>query len=390
MAMRFTTGTKIASGLGTTGSRTAGLRAAGLLLLAAALAACGNGEKVSQPPRPVLVARADAATGHGADGLSAYAGEIRAREEAALSFRVGGKLVRRLVDVGDRVRRGDLLAELDPGDLRLQVEALQADFTAAQAQLARARADHARIASLSKDQLVSRSALDQQTAALRAAEGQARAARAQLDLSRNQAGYGQLRAPQDGVVASRQVEAGQVVAAGQSVFGLAVDGGREVAFALPESSIRDFKVGQPVVIELWSAQGEQIPGRIREIAPAADPQARTYAARATLEGDVARRVDLGQSARVYIPAALSGDALRLPLSALHRGDKGQTVVWTVDPKVNKARRAPVRIGPYAADGVAVLSGLKPTEWVVMAGGHLLHEGQAVLPVDRTNRPIRPN
>jgi membrane fusion protein, multidrug efflux system len=369
--------------------RMAGFRAAGLAILAATLVACGNGEKASQPPRPVLVARADAATGHGADGLSAYAGEIRAREEATLSFRVGGKLVRRLVDVGDRVRKGDLLAELDPGDLRLQVEALQAELTSADAQLARARADHARTASLSKDQLVSRSALDQQTAALRAAEGQARAARAQFDLSRNQAAYSQLRAPQDGVVASRQVEAGQVVAAGQAVFGLAADGGREVAFALPESGIRDFKVGQAVVIELWSAQGERIPGRIREIAPAADPQARTYAARATLEGDAAR-VDLGQSARVYIPTALSGDALRLPLSALHRGDKGQTVVWTVDPKVNKARRVPVGIGPYAADGVAVLSGLKPTEWVVMAGGHLLHEGQPVLPVDRTNRPILSN
>ena len=369
--------------------RMAGFRTATLVVLAALLAACGNGEKVSQPPRPVLVARADAATGHGADGLSAYAGEIRAREEAALSFRVGGKLVRRLVDVGDRVRKGDLLAELDPGDLRLQVEALQAELAAADAQLARARADHARTASLSRDQLVSRSALDQQTAALRAAEGQARAARAQFDLSRNQAAYSQLRAPQDGVVASRQVEAGQVVAAGQPVFGLAADGGREVAFALPELGIRDFKVGQAVVIELWSTQGERIPGRIREIAPAADPQARTYAARATLEGDAAR-VDLGQSARVYIPAALSGDALRLPLSALHRGDKGQAVVWTVDPKVNKARRVPVRIGPYAADGVAVLSGLKPTEWVVMAGGHLLHDGQPVLPVDRTNRPIQSN
>lgn len=369
--------------------RMAGFRTAALVVLAALLVACGNGEKVSQPPRPVLVARADAATGHGADGLSAYAGEIRAREEAALSFRVGGKLVRRQVDVGDRVRKGDLLAELDPGDLRLQVEALQAELAAADAQLARARADHARTASLSRDQLVSRSALDQQTAALRAAEGQARAARAQFDLSRNQAAYSQLRAPQDGVVASRQVEAGQVVAAGQPVFGLAADGGREVAFALPESGIRDFKVGQAVVIELWSTQGERIPGRIREIAPAADPQARTYAARATLEGDAAR-VDLGQSARVYIPAALSGDALRLPLSALHRGDKGQAVVWTVDPKVNKARRVPVRIGPYAADGVAVLSGLKPTEWVVMAGGHLLHDGQPVLPVDRTNRPIQSN
>ncbi len=385
MAMRVTGTTRAAPGLRATGFRTVGL-----LALAAVLAACGNGEKTSQPPRPVLVARADTATGHGADGLSAYAGEIRAREEAALSFRVGGKLVRRLVDVGDRVQRGDPLAELDPGDLRLQVEALQAELTAAEAQLARARADHARTASLSKDQLVSRSTLDQQTAALRAAEGQARAARAQLDLSRNQAGYSQLRAPQNGVIASRQVEAGQVVAAGQSVFGLAVDGGREVAFALPESNIRDFKVGQAVVIELWSAQGEQIPGRIREIAPAADPQARTYAARATLEGDIAGRVDLGQSARVYVPAGLSGDALRLPLSALHRGDTGQTVVWTVDPKAGKARRVPVRIGPYAADGAAVLSGLKPTEWVVMAGGHLLHEGQAVLPVDRTNRPVSPN
>ena len=380
MAMRFTA--RI---------RTACVRTTGLILLAAALAACGNGDKVPPPPpRPVLVARADAVTGHGADGLSAYAGEVRAREEAALSFRVGGKLVRRLVDVGDRVQRGDLLAELDPADLHLQVEVLQAQRTAAEAQLARARADHARTASLSRDQLVSRSALDQQTAALRAAEGQARAARAQLDLSRNQAGYSQLRAPQDGVVAGRQVEAGQVVAAGQSVFGLAADGGREVAFALPESRIRDFKVGQSVVIELWSAQGEQVPGQIREIAPAADPQARTYAARATLEGAAALRVDLGQSARVYIPVGLTGDALRLPLSALHRGDKGQTVVWTVDPKVRKARRVPVRIGPYAADDVAVLSGLKPTQWVVIAGGHLLHEGQVVLPIDRSNRPIASN
>ena len=368
----------------------AGFKAACSLLMLAALAACGHHDQTPEPRRPVLVARADAATGHGADGLSAYAGEVRAREETALSFRVGGKLTRRLVDVGGRVKRGDVLAELDPGDLRLQVEALQAQLTAAEAQLTRARADHARTASLAKDQLVSRSALDQQTAALRAAKGQARAARAQLDLSRNQASYTQLRAPQDGVIASRQAEAGQVVSAGQAAFGLAVDGRREVAFALPEANIRSFKVGQPVVIELWSAQGELISGRIREIAPAADPQARTYAARATLDGDVTQRVDLGQSARVYIPAGLSGGALRLPLSALHRGDKGEAVVWVVDPKIGKARRVPVRIGPYAADGVAVLSGLKPSEWVVMAGGHLLHEGQAVLPVDRSNRPIHPN
>ena len=367
-----------------------GIRTAGLMLMVAALAACGNGGQAAQPPRPVLVVRADAGTGTAADGLTAYAGEIRAREETALSFRVGGKLTRRLVDIGDRVRRGDLLGELDPGDLQLQVESLQAQRIAADAQLARASADHARLASLAKDQLVSRSSLDQQTAALRAAEGQARAARAQFDLSRNQAGYSQLRAPQDGVIASRQIEAGQVVEAGKSAFTLAVDSGREVAFALPEATIRDVSVGQPVVIELWSAQGQRMSGRIREISPAADAQTRTYAARATLDPGTAQRVDLGQSARVYIPSAQVGAVMRLPLSAVHRGDNDTVVVWVIDPKTPKARRVPVRIGPYAAAGVAVLSGLKPADWVVVAGGHLLHEGQTVLPVDRSNRPVASN
>ncbi|MFZ5637550.1 MAG: efflux RND transporter periplasmic adaptor subunit [Pseudomonadota bacterium] len=367
-----------------------GFSTAALMLATTLLAACGHGDPTPAPPRPVLVMRAGAGSASGQDGLVAFAGEIRACEETALSFRIGGKLVRRQVDVGDRVRAGDLLAEIDPGDLRLQVEALQAQVSAAEAQLARVRADHTRIASLAKDQLVSRSALDQQTAALRAAEGDARAARAQLDLARNQAGYSQLRAPRDGAIASRQAEAGQVLAAGQPVFGLAADGGREVAFALPESNLRDFSVGQPVLIELWSAAGERIPGRIREIAPAADPQARTYAARATLDAVEGRRVDLGQSARVYIPTGSDGGAMRLPLSALHRGESGRTVVWVADPKAGKARRVPVRIGPYAADGAAVLDGLKASDWVVMAGGHLLHEGQDVIPVDRSNRPIASN
>jgi membrane fusion protein, multidrug efflux system len=366
------------------------VRMAGLMLMVGALAACGNREQAPQAPRPVLVARADAASGPVADGLTAYAGEIRAREETALSFRVGGKLIRRMVDVGDRVRRGDVLAEIDPGDLQLQVESLQAQLAAADAQLARANADYRRLASLAKDQLVSRSSLDQQLAALRAAEGQAHAARAQLDLARNQASYSRLRAPQDGAIASRQVEAGQVIEAGRSAFTLAADGVREVAFALPETGIRNISVGQPVVIELWSAQGQRIPGRIREIAPAADAQARTYAARATLDPDKAQRIDLGQSARVYVPVARNAAAMRLPLSAVHRGEKGTTVVWVVDPKTPKAHRVPVRVGPYAADGVAVLSGLKPTDWVVIAGGHLLHEGQAVSPVDRSNRPVAAN
>lgn len=356
-------------------------------LLAAALvlmvSACGRPSTPPELLRPVLVVQA----GNAASGeLDAFAGEVRAREESALAFRVGGKVVRRLVDAGDRVKRGDVLAELDPGDLRLQAEALRAQAAAADAQLARARSDHARVSALARDQLVSRATLDQQTAALRAAEGQARAAHAQLDVARNQAGYTQLLAPQDGVVAVRQIEAGQVIAAGQTAFTLAADSGREVAFALPESSIRAFSVGQPVTIEAWNAKGRMLPGRIREIAPAADPQARTYAARATLDGEAAGAVDLGQSVRVYIPRDIHA-GLRVPTTAILRGGNGGTLVRVVDPKTHVVRDVAVAIGPYASEGVEVRSGLKPGDWLVAVGGHLLRAGQKVQPIDRDNRPV---
>lgn len=354
------------------------------LVLALALAACGSGDPPPQPPRPVLVAH----PGGGADAaLSAYAGEIRAREESTLSFRVGGKLVRREVDVGARVREGELLAVLDPGDLELQAQSAQAQAAAAEGELVRARADRARYQKLAADQLVSRSALDAQEAAFRAAEGQARAARAQLDVARNQAGYSQLRAPRDGVIASREAEAGQVVAAGQAVFTLAGDDGREVAIALPESRIREFEVGQAVAVELWSAPGERLPGRIREIAPAADPQGRTYAARVSLVGGAADGVELGQSARVYVQDSDGRAALTVPLAAVQRGKDGATALWVVDLATGKLKSVPVRLGPLGAERVPVLSGIAASDWVVVAGGHLLREGQAVAPVDRDNRPV---
>lgn len=358
----------------------------GIALLMAALLACSPEKPPAEAPRPVLVARPG---GGAAAALTAYAGEIRARQESPLSFRVGGNLVRRDVDVGDRVKRGQLLALLDPGDFRLQAQAAQAQYAAANAELERARAEAARYAALAKDQLVSRSALDAQTTALRAAEGQARAARAQLDVARNQAGYTELRAPRDGAIAARLAEAGQVVAAGQTVFTLAGDGGREVAIALPESRIRDYTVGQPVLVELWSAPGERLPGTIREIAPAADPQARTYAARVILVGDAANAVELGQSARVYVQENGNRAALGLPLSAIQRGAGGATAVWVVDAKTRKLKSQPVKLGPYTEDRVPVLAGLDADAWVVVAGGHLLREGQRVEPVDRQNKPVLP-
>src|SRR5687768_2940658 len=228
------------------------------------LAGCGADDATADQARPVLVVQPGQDDGA---SLSAYPGEVRAREESALSFRVSGNLVRRVVDVGDTVKRGDLLAELDPDDLRLQAQGAQAQLAAAEAQLARAAADRQRFASLAAQQLVSRSTLDAQDAAHAAALGQVRAARAQLDVARNQASYTQLRAPRDGAIALRHAEAGQTLAAGQPVFTLAGAGGREVAIALPEARVRDFSVGQPVVVEPWNAAGTRLPGTIREIAP---------------------------------------------------------------------------------------------------------------------------
>ena len=353
-----------------------------LLVLAASLAACG-GEPPAEAPRPVLVVHPQPA----ADGATlAFAGEVRAREESPLAFRVGGKLVRRLVDIGDRVDRGQLLASIDPGDLSLQAQAAQAGLAAAEAELQRASADRARYQALASEQLVSRSARDAQDAAHAAALGQVRAARANLQAARNQVGYSQLRAPAAGVIAERHAEAGQVVAAGQPVFVLAADGPREIQVALPESAIDRFSVGRAAQVELWNAQGRRLPARIREIAPAADPRTRTYAARVALEASGG--AELGQSARVYFePGAGETAVLTVPLAALQRSDAGATAVWVVDPRSHVLQLRPVQAGAYGEDRVPVLRGLTAADWVVAAGGHLLREGQVVAPLDSDNRPL---
>ncbi len=357
-----------------------------LMLLAACLLQAGCSTSDATPveaARIVLVAH----PGTAADMAgTSYAGEIRAREESLLSFRVGGKLIRRDVDVGAVVRKGQVLAVLDPGDFSAQARIAQAQLSAAEADLSRVQADHARLRALVEQQLVSRSAMDAQDAAMKAAQGRVASARASLDMARNQSNYTHLQSPEDGVIATRSAEAGQVVAAGQTVFSLAVDGSREVSIALPESTIREFGVGQPVQVELWSAPGRLLEGSIREIAPAADPQARTYAARISLSGDAARSVQLGQSARVHVAGKGNRANLSIPMSALQR-EAGKTMVWVVNPATRKLQSRPIQVGTYTENAVPVHSGLRPDDWVVVAGGHLLREGQAVLPVDRQNRPI---
>ncbi|WP_305804188.1 efflux RND transporter periplasmic adaptor subunit [Stenotrophomonas sp. YIM B06876] len=357
----------------------------GSSLLLAVLAACGKPEAVPAAAVPVLVVHPASTDGQ---AVVAYPGEVRAREESALSFRVGGNLLRREVDAGQRVKQGQVLAELDVADYELQARAAQAQYAAAEADLVRARDEQKRYATLAAQQLVSRSALDAQTAAYKAAQGQANAARSNLEVARNQAAYAKLKAPRDGVIASRQAEAGQVVAAGQTIYTLAADGAREVAIALPERTLRDFSVGQPVQVEVWSRPGQRLAGTIREIAPAADAQTRTYAARVSLAAEAMDAVELGQSARVFAASGKTG-ALRLPLAAIQPGKDGQASVWVVNPDTRTLQARAVTLGAYGAESVPVLSGVAAGDWVVAAGGHLLREGQPVVAVDRKNQPVLP-
>ena len=239
--------------------------------LAFFLSACGHEEPVQIGIRPAMVVQPEPS----ARASDSYPGEVRARYEPDLAFRIGGKVSRRLVEEGERVKANQPLAELDPQDVRLQLEATRAQVTAASANLNLVRAERDRYKTLLERQMVSHSQYDNAENLYRSGEARLKQIKAEFDVANNQAGYAVLRAPQDGVVAKRAVEVGQVVAAGQTVFTLATDGEREVLISFPEQNYGRFKVGQPVSVELWTQPGQRFDGRIRELSPAADPKSRT-------------------------------------------------------------------------------------------------------------------
>jgi multidrug efflux system membrane fusion protein len=349
--------------------------------LIALLVACGNGETVEAPVRPAMVVQPQPA----GDAMETYPGEVRARFEPELAFRIGGKISKRLVDAGARVKKDQPLAELDPEDVKLQLEAARAQVAAAEANLKLVRTERDRYQTLLARQLISQSQYDNVENQYRAGEARVKQIKAEFNVANNQAGYSVLRASQDGVIARRLAEVGQVVSAGQTVFTLAADGEREVLISVPEHAFERFRIGQDVSVELWSQPGKRFPGRIRELSPAADAQSRTFAARVAFAGG-AMKAELGQSARVAIKA--EGEVpLSVPMSALS-AEKDVPFVWVVDPKESKVVRTLVRIGRYGQERVSVLEGLKEGDWVVAAGVQMLRDGQKVKPVDRDNRTVK--
>jgi RND family efflux transporter MFP subunit len=343
------------------------------------LAACS---KAAPAPEPVRAVRTLTVSAQQAGATLEYAGEIKPRIESRLGFRVGGKIVRRLVDAGDAVKPGQVLAELDPQDLRLGQQAAVAATAAAQAAYDQLAADYQRYKDLRDQGFISSADLERREMSLKTARAQLDQARAQSNVQRNQAAYAALVADASGVVTGVEAEAGMVVAAGATVLRLAHDGPRDVVFSVPEDKVETVRLlaAQPgrLKVRLWGDGNAQVrEAALREVSAAADPTTRTFTVKADLGEAPARSGwGLGQTATVALDLPQVPGITKLPLSAL-REEQGRTVVWLVDRATMTVRTQPVQVAGADGNDAVVSSGLVPGQIVVTAGVHVLSPGQKV-------------
>src|SRR5688572_17588175 len=282
-----------------------------------------------------------------------FTGIVEARVQSDLGFRVGGKILERSVNVGERVQKGQILMRLDDVDLKLSFAAQQANVEAARAKYTQANADEARYSALVKSGAVSRQEYDQARAARDSAKGQLEAAEAQARVSNNSSEYAVLLADADGVIVRTLSEPGQVVAAGQTVIQLAHDGPREALINLPEGVRRD--LGTTASARLYGR--DQIhQARLRELSDAADSASRTFAARYVLEGEAAS-APLGSTVTITLVAKpTSGNqSVMVPVGAVYDRGSGPGV-WIVDDKSEVKFRS-VKIGSIGQEDIVVSHGV---------------------------------
>ena len=344
-----------------------------LLFALTALAGCSAPPPPAVAPKAVLVQQAVSAS---SGGEGNYVGEIRARYESDLAFRVGGKILARQVEVGSLVQAGQTLARLDPTDLKLAAQAAQAQVAAAQSEWVTAKAERERYADLLGKKFVSQAAFDSKENALKTAAAKLDQVKAQAEVSTNQSGYGNLVSDRAGVVTAILAEAGQVVGAGQTVMRVARTEEKEVLVAIPENRVQTLRQSPPLQVSFWALPGVTVTGSLRELSPAADPATRTYAARIRLP-QAPEALALGMSARVTVAGLDAGTAAQVAVPMTAVVDQGQgPAVWVVLD--NKVQKKPVQVGRFE-DQLAWVSGVQAGEWVVVAGTNKLAPDMAVTP-----------
>jgi membrane fusion protein, multidrug efflux system len=358
------------------------------LIALALLAACSKPAPAPAPERAVKVITV------GASGLQAgyeYAGEVRSQVESRLGFRVGGKIVKRQAEVGQRVKIGQILAQLDPQDFQLATDASRAALAVATTNRDLAAADFKRFQSLKEQNFISGAELERREATLKAAQAQVTQANAQLANAGNQVGYTNLVASVAGIITAVEAEVGQVVSGGAPVVRIAQDGPRDVVFSVPEDRLALVAVGSTAKAKRWSADGangagtgDEFNGKIRELAASADPLTRTYQAKLAIDMSVnssataGMNLPLGSTVYVYPNNQLAGvQAIKLPTSSLMQSAQGASQVWLLDKTTMTVKATNVQVATADGNEAVIASGLKAGDVVVSAGVHVLSPGLKV-------------
>ena len=337
-----------------------------------ALAACSP---APAPPEPIRAVKVLTVGASDFQFTPEFAGEVKPRTESRLGFRVGGKLVRRQAELGQRVRAGEVLAQLDPQDLRLAADAARAQVAAAQTNRELAAADFRRYAILKDQNFISGAELERREATLKSAQAQSDQAQAQSYSQRNQASYATLVSDVAGVVTGVEAEPGQVVAAGTPVVRIAQDGPRDVVFSVPEDKLAMVRAGSDVAVRAW-AGSKTLAGKVREVSASADPVTRTFQVKVSVQGPDTPA--LGSTVSV-LPQSLGhagAGVIKLPTSAL-RQEGASTAVWVLDPQSMTLKSQTVQIATADGNEAVVAAGLRPGMLVVSAGVHVLSPGQKV-------------
>ncbi len=352
----------------------AALLPAAALTLSLALAGCGESapaQTEAEPSRPVQVTTVELRP---REAEKTFVGVVRARREIDLAFRVGGKVVQRKVEVGDRVQKGDLIARIDPEDLKLELESARAEMAAATANLAQTTAEDGRYRSLTAKGVASNAELDRKALAKEEAVGRLERAKRALELAENRLSYADLVSDTAGVVVSTAAEPGQVVSSGQTIVRVARLDEKEAAVALPETALAAARNSEASV-SLWADPNRRIAAHLRELSPQADPASRTYAARFTLESND-DAVALGMTATVTLTPKAGVMVARLPLSSVF--DKGHGPhVFVVDEATHTLVARPVELAGYTDDSALISKGVSQGEQVVTLGVHTLEPGRSV-------------
>lgn len=335
------------------------------------LASCKPADKPTaevRPVRTVTVAKTEI------DEPVMLTGHIQAQDEVAVAFRVGGRMLERAVNVGDRVEPGQLIAKLDPENELNAQRSAEAALTAAQGQLNYARNHFDRQRQLLTNGHTTRARFDQAQKALQNAQAAVTNAEAQLQIARDRVGYTTLKADGAGTVTARGAEPGEVVQAGQMIVRLARQGGLDAVFDVPAQVLRAAPAGSPISIRLADDPTVTATGQVREVAPQADPVTRTFEVKVALN-EPPPTMRLGATV-IGSVSMKSVPAIEIPASALTQFNR-QPAVWIVDPTNHTVSLRNIELARHDPEAIIVAQGVTPGDIVVTAGVQALHPGERV-------------